>query len=60
MFHPPRVDDVLLSASVVVRVQQQVTVTSKELPIGGFIHSYLIASFHSPNLQISTDVAVTH
>lgn len=58
--HSPGVDDMLLSASRVVAVQHQVTVTSKELSMGGWVHQHFIFSFHTPNLQTLTSVTSTH
>lgn len=43
-----------LSSSSIVGVQHQVTVTSKELSIGGRVHRHFVASFHSPNLHKHT------
>lgn len=58
--HSPGVDDMLLSASRVVAVQHQVTVTSKELSMGGWVHQHFIFSFHTPDLQKITSVTSTH
>lgn len=52
--HSPGVDDMLFSAPIIVGVQHQVTVTSKELSIGGWVHGCFITFFNTPNLQTTT------
>lgn len=46
----PGVDDMLLSASLFVTVEDQVTVSSKELTVGRGFHRDTVPSFHTPDL----------
>lgn len=51
----PGVDDVLLSASLFVAVEDQVTVSSKELAVGLGVHRHTSSSLHTPDL-IQTNI----
>lgn len=46
----PGVDEMLLSASLFVTVEDQVTVSPKELTVGRGIHRDTIPSLHAPDL----------
>lgn len=50
-FYPPGVYDVLLAASLSVAVEDEVTVSTIEVTIGGGIHSHLFTILNTPNLQ---------
>uniref|UniRef100_A0A8C6LDB2 Reverse transcriptase domain-containing protein n=1 Tax=Nothobranchius furzeri TaxID=105023 RepID=A0A8C6LDB2_NOTFU len=52
----PGVNDVLLSASIIIRVKHQVAVTTIELSIAGWVHRCFVSSFHTPDLWIPTTV----
>lgn len=49
--HAPEIDDVLLFLVSLVGVQDQVTVPTKELPVGGAVYFHLVPLFHTPDLQ---------
>lgn len=49
--HLPGVDDMLLSASITVGIQHQVTVSSIEVSVAGWVHRGFITSLHTPDLQ---------
>lgn len=48
----PGVDDVLLPGLISVGVEQQVTVATEELAVGGWVHGDLVAIFHTPDLDL--------
>lgn len=50
-FYPPGVNDVLLTAPRSIAVEDEVTISSKELTIGGRIHGHLVAVLNTPNLK---------
>lgn len=47
----PGVNDVLLSASLSVAVEDEVTVSTVELTIGGGLHRLFITTLNSPDLN---------
>lgn len=47
----PGVDDVLLAASHAIRVENQIAVSSEELPIGWGVHGHLLTTLHTPDLR---------
>lgn len=48
---PPGVDDVLLTASLIVAVEDEVTVSSVKVTVCGGIHRHLVAFLHTPDLK---------
>lgn len=53
----PGVDEMLLPASLFVTVEDQVTVSPKELTVGRGIHRDTVSSLHTPDLT-QTNVSV--
>lgn len=56
----PGVDDVLLPSLISVGVEQQVTVATEELAVGGWLHGDLVAVFHTPDLDFNKQNKNTH
>lgn len=50
-FYPPGVNDVLLTASSSIAVEDEVTISTKELTIGGRLHGHLVTVLNTPNLK---------
>lgn len=46
----PGIDDMLLSATLLVAVKDQIAVTSIEMTVGGWVHRNLIPTFDTPHL----------